>query len=345
MGLKRLLGMGHRSAGVGDAVLQAFQDSLLGGSAAQVDPSATAAVETAVRALSSPYGVSTVTGPSVVTPAFLVDLARRLFTCGNAVYRIDVDGDGLDLVAASSFDVGGSAGHWVYSLETPQPGDRKADRRRVSADGVVHVKINAPSSEPWRGRAPWQIASASARTYASIERSLGMDSSVVGGMIMPQPDGASPKSIKEIQAALTTGKGGLTLVETTAQGFGQGITSAPKQDWEEKRFGALIPEFNTILRESSAAAIMQAFGVSQAMFSGDGNAMREARRLMFLDSILPTSALIAQELTSKLETPVSIGHEQSEHLDSQRLGRFLKSLVDAGYSLPDASNIVGLPRA
>ena len=71
----------------------------------------------------------------------------------------------------------------------------------------------------------------------------------------------------------------------------------------------MIPEFNTILRDSSASAIMQAFGVSQAMFSGDGNAMREARRLMFLDSILPTSAIIAQELTSKLETA---GHHRTQ---------------------------------
>ena len=150
--IKSLLGMEHRYS----YYSQAVEDALMAAaSTATVEPSATAAIETAVRALSAPYGVSTVTGPSVVSPAFLVDLARRLFTCGNAVYRIDVDGDGLDLVAASSFDVGGSAGHWVYSLETPQPGDRKADRRRVSADGVVHVKINAPSSEPWRGRAPW----------------------------------------------------------------------------------------------------------------------------------------------------------------------------------------------
>ena len=164
---------------------------------------------------------------------------------------------------------------------------------------------------------------------------------------MPQPDGASPKSIKEIQAALTAGKGGLTLVETTAQGFGQGITAAPKQDWEQKRFGAMIPEFNTILRDSSASAIMQAFGVSQAMFSGDGNAQRgKPGRLMFLDSILPTSAIIAQELTSKLEEPVSIGHNESRIRRLVRgLGRFLKSLVDAGFSLADAAAIVGLPQA
>ena len=58
-------------------------------------------------------------------------------------------------------------------------------------------------------------------------------------------------------------------------------------------------------------SIMQAFGVSPAIFSGDGNAMREARRLMFFDSILPTSALIEGELKTKLETPISISHNES----------------------------------
>ena len=73
--------------------------------------------------------------------------------------------------------------------------------------------------------------------------------------------------------------------------------------------------------------------------------MREGRRLLFYDTILPTSALIAEELTRKLETAVTISHNESEYADSQRLGRYLKALVDAGYSLPDASTIVGLPHA
>ena len=106
--IKSLLRMEHRYS----YYSQAVEDALMAAaSTATVEPSATAAIETAVRALSAPYGVSTISGPSVSsTPAFLVDLARRLYsTCGNAVYRIDT-GDGLDLVAASGFDVGGSAG-------------------------------------------------------------------------------------------------------------------------------------------------------------------------------------------------------------------------------------------
>ena len=138
--------------------------------------------------------------------------------------------------------------------------------------------------------------------------------------------------------------GAFNLIETTAQGFGQGITAAPKKDWMQERIGAVVPETNIELRTESAKAILTAYGVSPAMFEGDGNAMREARRLMFLDTILPTSAIIADELSAKLETTVEISHNESEYADSQRLGRYLKSLIDAGYPLPDAANIVGLPK-
>ena len=342
--MKSVLRMEHRDSDYGQDVIEALFNVAQTG---PVDPIHTASVETAVRALSGPYGVAMVTGPSLITPAFLMDLARRLFTSGNAVYRIDMADDALDLVPAANFDVSGTARRWVYELDTPVPGNSKVDRRRVPADGVVHVQdqyaqpVGALAGSGTLARLP----APAAKTLSMIERSLGMDASPPGGVIMPQPDGISATAMAQIKSALSNGKGAVNLVETTNQGFGQGITAAPKEDWLQKRFGAIVPEQSISLRKSMAEGIMQAFGVPPAIFTGDGNAMREARRLMFLDSILPTSALIEAELTTKLETPISISHNESEYADSQRLGRFLKSLTDAGYSLPDAANIVGLPRA
>ena len=260
------------------------------------------------------------------------------------IYRIET-GDGLDLVPASSFDVAGSAGRWVYQLDTPIPGESRLHRQIVPADGVIHVRINASASEPWRGRAPWQLAKVSASVrLAYIERSLESEVMVRSAIIIPMPDGAAPKTMVQIKNALKSGMGAFNLIETTAHGFGQGITAAPKKDWMQERIGAVVPETNIELRTESAKAILTAYGVSPAMFEGDGNAMREARRLMFLDTILPTSAIIADELSAKLETTVEISHNESEYADSQRLGRYLKSLIDAGYPLPDAANIVGLPK-
>ena len=189
------------------------------------------------------------------------------------------------------------------------------------------------------------IASATAKTLAGIERSLSYDAAPRGGYILPQPDGGSSNTATQIKAALTAGLGAINLVDTTSQGFGQGITAAPKEDWVQKRFGAMVPEPNIILRDKTSEAILEAYGIPPAMFTGDGNSLREGRRILFYDTILPTSALIAEELSRKLETPVTISHNESEYADSQRLGRYLKALVDAGYSLPDASTIVGLPKA
>ena len=76
----------------------------------------------------------------------------------------------------------------------------------------------------------------------------------------------------------------------------------------------MVPEHN--IEHRPPGSIRQrpswtAFGVSPAMFRGDGNAQRESRRAMFLDSILPVSAIIAGELSEKLETPVTISHNES----------------------------------
>ena len=172
-----------------------------------------------------------------------------------------------------------------------------------------------------------------------------MDSSVPGGgAIMPQPDGISPKAIKEIQSALTTGKGAITLVETTGQGFGAGITARPSEDWTQKRFGPVIPEHNIALRDSSAMAIMEAFGVSQSIYRGDGNAQLTARRAMYLDVIEPTSRIIAGELSLKLEQAIKITHEESDYFDAQRIARAALNLTQAGMSIQDAGTLLGLDK-
>ena len=91
------------------------------------------------------------------------------------------------------------------------------------------------------GVSPLQSAGFTAETLARIEKSLQDDAKVPTGSIMPQPDGVSPTGIAQAKAAVTAGKGALTLVETTAGGFGLGPNSAPKNDWQQARFGADAP--------------------------------------------------------------------------------------------------------
>ena len=108
----------------------------------------------------------------------------------------------MSLVPASSFDVAGSVGRWVYQLDTPIPGQSRLHRQIVPADGVIHVRINASASEPWRGRAPWQLAKVSASVrLAYIERSLESEVMVRSAIIIPMPDGAAPKTMVQIKNA------------------------------------------------------------------------------------------------------------------------------------------------
>ena len=263
---------------------------------------------------------------------------------GNAVYLIDVDLDGaITLRPASDFKVSGSPRRLSYQLEMATPNTTgQPVLRRASSDGVIHVMVNEPPGSPWQGRAPWQCANLSAEALERIERSLKQDSSVPGGMLLPLPDGLSTTAKNHVVNAVIRGQGGITPIETTAGGFGAGNLAAPKADYEEKRFGAMVPEPNLKMRDSTSLAILRSYGVSPKVLDGDGNAMREARRALFLDTILPLTAVVSQELSEKLDSNISLDFNPSQYRDFQRLSRSLKTFIDAGLSLGQASSLLGI---
>ena len=245
-------------------------DALLASaSVATPEASATAAVVASVGAVSGVLASSIPSAyPELLTPAFLADYAARMLVTGNAVYMIDVE-DGIGLIPSCAFDVGGGyrPSSWVYELDLPRPSGDPI-KRRAPGQGVVHILSGAAPASPWRGRSPLERAGLTSGQLAHIERSLGLDSSVPTGGIMPQPDGASPTAIAQAQRALTQGKGALTLIETTGAGYGQGPTAAPRQDWEQKRFGALVRQENVLLRDSASNLIMASLGINRRLFEG-----------------------------------------------------------------------------
>ena len=302
--LKTFLGLEHRAS---DGYSNAAVDALLGSALGNVgQPSATAAVQTCVRAIADPFATATVSGaPMPISASFLVDLARRLLLGGNALYLIDLDRLGaIILRPASAFTFGGNPSRLSYELELPNPNQQGQPLiRRVPAEGVVHVKINAPSSEPWLGRAPWQCAQLTAEALGQIERSLKADSSIPTGLLLPVPDGISNAAKDGIRNALARGKGAITPVETTAGGYGQGRLAAPRNDYDQKRFGPAIPETSLGMRDRTAVQILRSYGLSEAIW-GDGNAQLQARRSLYLDVIIPLASVIAEELGAKLGAKV-----------------------------------------
>ena len=198
-----------------------------------------------------------------------------------------------------------------------------------------------PSSR-WDGRPPWALAKLTAEGLAVIERSLRQDSSIPTGQLLPVPDGLGDPAKNGVRNALIKGKGAITPVETTAGGFGQGRLAAPRDDYVQRRFGPAIPETSLGMRDSTILAILHAYGVSPKVLDGDGNAMRESRRALYLDTILPLAAVVSQELSEKLGSNISLDFNPSQYRDFQRLSRSLKTFIDAGLSLGQASSLLGI---
>lgn len=332
-------GRAETRASASNAAIDAL---LAGASVAAPQASATAAATAAIGAVGSVLATSRPSAlQDILSPAFLRDYAQRMLLHGNAIYLVDIE-DGLTLIPAASFEVGGGyrSSSWMYSLELNRPSGSPITRRLPGA-GVVHVSRGAAAATPWLGRSPLQGCLA-ADALAQIERSLGFDSSLPTGGLMPQPDGASPKAINQAQTALTTGKGGIALIETTTAGYGQGKEAAPKGDWDQKRYGPMVPESSISFRDSASMAVLSAIGVSNRLFDGDGAAQRESHRLLVAGVCQELCALLENEVAVKLGTPVTIDLSPSTSVDARGLGRAVGSLVQAGIELEEAKTIAGL---
>ena len=250
-------------------------DALLSGSIqAKAEASQTAAASTAVRVIADSFAVAEVTPislRSLLSPPLLVDLVRRLLITGNSVYLVDVDATGtLALLPVSTFEVGGgiNPSSWTYRLELPRPsGDPLV--RTVPSEGVVHVKVNASRGSPWSGVSP--LAHLSATALASLERSLGYETSPASGLLMALPDGSTQDQAEAAATAISTGRGGISLMGTTAGGFGQGSAASPSAratDYRQVRYGPEIPGSSLTAHDTLSTSVLNALGISQMLFSG-----------------------------------------------------------------------------
>ena len=241
-------------------------------------------------------------------------IARQLLAQGNAVFEIGLDSIGrrqrqsrLSLRPVAAYSIMGDAdpASWRYSFKQQRPnGDNPLDiddlpSRNVSYEGMVHVRYMPPHDAPWRGVSPFVSAGFTAESLAWIERSLHLDSMAPSGYYIPLPHGSSAKTVESAKTALTTGKGGITLVE--APGSLMGGTGPPKSNMEQLRYGALIPPSNIDLRDKSAEWLLGAAGIPPTLFRSDGSAVREGYRHFMTKTVEPIGAVMQEELSDKLE--------------------------------------------
>ena len=176
------------------------------------------------------------------------------------------------------------------------------------------------------------------------------------GHVVPVPaDGMEATEETDPLKKLTTDiaglKGGTALVPTTSGGFGAGDGAAPRQDWRSQRIGADPPDILATLRSDAAQSVLSACGVPLALASDrtEGAGLREGFRQFVAISVAPVAALVAAELSRKLETPVEIDFTALSWRDEMGRARAVGSraqavarLVEAGVNVNEARRLSGL---
>ena len=133
------------------------------------------------------------------------------------------------------------------------------------------------------------------------------------------------------------------MVETTSAGWGEGMSSAPRQDWQPHRFGANPPAPLISLRNDAAASVLAACGVPLALINdADGTSQRESWRRFAMGSLEPVATVLARELSEKLETEISFSFRSLwAHDIAGRAGAFAK-LAASGLPIATALEQSGL---
>ena len=210
------------------------------------------------RALAS----ATVEPRGFVSPAWLDRLGRDLVLNGEHLSVLSVRAGALVLRRASSWDVFGRE-EWHYRAQLPTPtGEETA---LMPAAGVVSVLWAERPSRPWRGVGPLEQAGASATGLAAVEKALAQEASTRVGFVLPVPQGGGSAGVEKLREDIGTLKGGLSLVETTTAGWGEGQHAAPQRDWQASRLGPNPPEGELGYRRDVAVDVAQACGVPAAL--------------------------------------------------------------------------------
>ena len=328
---------------------------ILSGTSADANVYETAAVKFAVGIIGRAAMAAEVkVQGATLDPHTMAQLFRQTVLLGESVQLIDLNRRTgmirLLPVATRPIITGGpSPESWRYEIRLPRPnGEDPLDidqlpARNIGADGIVHVRYMPYRSAPWQGVSPLQSAGFTAETLGKIEKSLQDDSKVPTGGIMPQPDGVSQTGITQVKAAMTGGKGGLTLAETTASGFGLGPNAAPRKDWEQSRFGPMIPSASIQLWQAAMLAVMAALGVPPSLYTSQGGALRESYRHLFGSLMEPLGQLISAELSEKLEEEITIRFPERLRSDISALSRGFSSLAKDGYPVEQLHDMLGFP--
>ena len=331
-----------------DAVVRLIEAQAAGTAA---DASSTAAVEAASGALSRAFASAEVQGApwaaEAVSPVFLAQVGRNLIRSGDSMHVIRMGADGMiRLIPASSWHWEGSHDPSTWVVRATAYGPSTSTTWNLPASGVVFVRWGSSPGQPYTGTGPLSWAHTTARLQSEAERSLADEAQGPIAQLLAIPsdggDAGDDDSLKMLKSDIAGARGKALLVETSAAGWGEGRTAAPRQDWKQSRLGPQPAEALVAVRKDAFEAVLASCGTPPSLFvDSDGTSQREAVRRWHLNLVLPLARLVEHELTGKLETPIKLKFDNYP-LDLAGRAQAFQKLVSGGVAVNEALTTAGL---
>ena len=284
-------------------------EALLLGAGSQTGLERLGVVESVAAFWAKTLSVATVSPESaamVLTPAILSMIGRELFLRGEAVFSFEVLRGKLTAVPSSnrSTVVGKSIDRNLWSYQVTHFTPSASPSKWVPGSDVLHFQYATRANTPYRGISPLTTA--------------GLDASALSG-IMARID------------EQTKGQGG-TLHVFRGQSLSRDQHTQLGYDVRELAGKTLFKFIPSSGRGGGSGLATAKIGFQPDPESREwaGDLERRIRQV------------VSEEASLKLEQDVVLTFEKLRGSDSQGLGRALKAMTDAGMSLADALQAVGL---
>ena len=290
-----------------------------------------------------------------VTPVWLAQIGRSLIREGASLSVISMGSSGrVDLIPAAfwNFESLGTPGAELerdWNCRVTTYGPSSSYTRLLPRDQLVFIRWGTSPGTRYRGQGPTSWAHLSARLHGEAERSLADEASGPIANLLPIPDGADggdgsdDDPLAMLKADIAAARGRALLIESTAAGFGEGMSAAPRRDWISSRLGPNPPAGMVQLAEQAFARMLAACGCPPGLFESgaDGTSQREALRRWHMNTVIPLARILEHELSARLETPVRLKFD-GYPLDLQGRATTFQKLVAGGTSINEALSISGL---